>query len=426
MAAAFLGFGIPAAAADFQASFFGENPNQPYEISPEVSDHQESWARQQGENPTDSIEPAVNPVYERGSTASRRNEQWDKFPETVRAGQAAHAPWPLPERDAKRPAKVWPGIRRITPRAEIEVEEAEDLRDAPAALNARAYSLWSGLSQPMMLPAHQIDSVSVSQARTLGRIDYENKILGAGIGADGAVAAPEMKPRTFTPKGMRAVILELDLENSPGDAWAVLRTLPASAFKRDPSAAAEYYGEKKTRVSIRGFVPAGQSALLLRSDKVLRVQTHRSNKPPAEFGVPAETEILIGVRIPSEVSPNEIVRTTLRRLGRRTGFRFKKALAYQKIPGTDKLAVVISGSVSVESLSLVMADPSVVKVMPAPKKMPMVRRAKKPQRSPNAKLASFFINDNPTYLPVMLIGAWLLLQLASRKRRKRRRMSAFR
>ncbi len=406
-------------AADFNASFFGEKPGTPFEISPEVGDHQESWSRQHGEHASDAIEaPVENPVYERGSTGVERDKQWENFDESVRAGQAAHAPWPIREREAEPRVQRWPGVLR-GPKEEPAVSaEKEDLRDAPAALhgNPSAVSLWSGLSQPMMLPANKVDNASSLQARELGRIDYENKILGAGIGNDGAVAGSESETLGAERKGMRAVVVLLDLSDSPGDIWPVLRSLPAENLKIDSKEKPEYLGATRSRALIRGWVPAGRSAFLLRSEKILRVETSRKKKAPTGFGREPETKLLIGVRIPVEVSPNAAVRSALRRLGKTAGFRFDKALAYQQIPGSSQLAIVVSGSVPIGNIERVMKDPAIVKVMPAPKpRKPAPVKAKTP---PNQKLASFLIDENPTFLPVLLIGGWLLLQAASSKRRR--------
>lgn len=434
-----------ARAADFNSMAFGDVPGKTFEHHPEVGDHQETWARQQAgakpgadaERPPEtrlSIEGPVDPVYERGSTGERRGRSWKDFHDAVEAGNAAHVEWPGMNKDAPRRQRPWPGpnrpaaVQEDKPKAEAEpVEEADELRDSPAALgaNAKAYSLWAGLSRPMLLPASSVGRVPPSEASELGRLDYENKILGADSslngrtvdGTEGSEAA-EIRP---APKGMVPVVLELDLSRSPGEIWPTLRELPADLFKVEPGVQPQFMGETKSRARIRGWISPGASAALLRDDRVLRVEASRKKKAPAMFGESADTELLIGIRIPSETSPNEAVRSALRRLGRRTGFIFGKAIAYQKIPGTDQLAVVVSGRVPVEAINRVLSDPAVVKVAPAPgtQGRPAKERG---DPSARARMASMVVARHPALLLVVLLvtGFFLLPSLRGESARSRR------
>jgi hypothetical protein len=447
--AAFAAISLSAGAAfagDFGAMAFGDVPGKPYETTPEVGDHQESWARERvrANNPQDeaehpperrfAIEGPAAPVYERGSSAERLDRNWERFHEDVEAGRAAHAsPWPIERGEEGRAARPWPGPRRA-PRPAEPVEEAEtaseadELRDAPAALgaNPKAYSLWAGLSRPMMLPASSVQRVPAGDAREMGRLDYEEKILGlsADLNAE-AIADPRDAAevqRLVRPEGMLPVSIELDVSDSPGDIWPVVRRLPADLFKVDPKFDPQFYGARRARARVRGWVSTGGSARLLQADGVLRIEAARRKSPAASLGEEPESELLIGIRIPSETSPNAAVRETLKRLGVNTGFSFEKAIAYQRIPGSDQLAVVVSGRVPIAAIGRVMSDPAVVKVVPAPAKRN--RRVSAPAKKvpPKTRLASFFTNEHPLLLPVVLLTTAFFLLPAWRGSRRRTRL----
>ncbi|OIO07610.1 MAG: hypothetical protein AUJ52_10025 [Elusimicrobia bacterium CG1_02_63_36] len=424
-------------AGEFGTMAFGDVPGKTFEHHPEVGDHQETWARQQAgakpssgsERPPEtrlSIEGPVEPVYERGSSGERRGRRWEDFHDSVAAGNAAHTQWPGMKENAPRRQRSWPGPNRQAETAvedETPAEEPDEMRDAPAALgaNAKAYSLWAGLSRPMLLPASSVERVAPSEAHALGRIDYENKILGGDASVNGrVVSGSERDSRKVEPEGMVPVVLELDASQSPGEIWPVLRALPAGLFKVEPGVEAQFLGEGGTRARIRGWIAPGSSAALLRTEKVLRVESSRKKTAPAMFGETPETELLIGIRIPSETSPNETVRTALRRLGRRTGFIFDKAIAYQKIPGSDHLAVVVSGRVPIEAINRVLSDPAVVKVAPAPALRAAVSPAK--PATPRARLASMIMVRHPAVLLVVLLvaGFFLLPSLRGEPVRSRR------
>ncbi|TPW19017.1 MAG: hypothetical protein FD126_3106, partial [Elusimicrobia bacterium] len=240
----------------------------------------------------------------------------------------------------------------------------EDLRDAPAAVSPERYSLWAGLSKPLLLPASMADNAAPADAKAMGERDYASHILSQSVvdipAPNGAVSV-----QASVPSERKAVKVELDVKETPGEWKAGAEALAAAAgFEPDASEPARFLGANKTRVVLSGTVLPSRMGELLSVERVTRVES-----PPASGAADSasgDTRVLVGLRLPTEGTPAEAVERAAARLAASAEFRFEKALAIQQIPGTEQKVLVIAGSLPVRAMAALLSDAEVVKVAPSP------------------------------------------------------------
>jgi hypothetical protein len=161
------------------------------------------------------------------------------------------------------------------------------------------------------------------------------------------------------------VLVELDLKDTPGEWKADAEALAkAAGFEPDAAEPARFLGTARSRVVLSGTVLPERMGELLAVPSVRRVEA-----PPASGAaapVSGETRVLIGLRLPTEGTPEEAVSRAAARLSESASFRLEKALAIQQIPGTEQKVLVIAGVLPVRAMSTLLSDPEVVKVAPLP------------------------------------------------------------
>ncbi|MFH2204256.1 MAG: hypothetical protein ABIJ96_14145 [Elusimicrobiota bacterium] len=385
----------PVKKGTFNPLFFGEGGGLGT-VTPDQSDCWETISRQQGgegvadipAQPNDGTSPASEVPAEETETPQEGDAGIVQPPVLPPGGPVVE---PVFEKDVRiryAPGDVrniprrWPGPRRSSPQNSAVaapsdiVGQDEELRDAPAS--AVQYSLWNNLSTPLLLPAADTGSISMDQAKSLGRRDYEQHILAAGMPERraSAVAGEHVLEGRFTPaveveapniQDRVPIVVELDVRTAPGDFRDAVAGLSAvSGFSRDERFAPRFLGAKQERVAVRGWIHPRQFTDVMARPEVLRVEQDRAVAKAASALERGFTEILVGVRIPPESSPTEALKLAVARLSESAGFELKKTIGYQRIPGTSKMVLIVSGRVPVRRLSRVMADPAVVKVAPAP------------------------------------------------------------
>jgi hypothetical protein len=279
------------------------------------------------------------------------------------------------------------------------------MRDAMAAVDPMRYSLWAGLSAPLLMPGSKVGDVPLEQAKMNGRADYESHILGedakaVGSGVSGPDLVGGLRPEADASQGL-FISLEMELSGTLRDAVASLTQ--RSGFRQDEKSDPSFSDEAKTRVMLRGWVPPNRLGDVL-GPGVHRLQVHRSSKPESEGAL---TELLVGLSIPTGASPSAVLSVAASRLALRSGFEIRKVIGYQTIPGTSKMVIIVSGKVPVSNISKVMGDPSVVKVVPSPDSA-SAPAAASPKRSSGSFL-SHAASKNPVLL---LLAVLLTLSLA--------------
>lgn len=309
------------------------------------------------------------------------------------------------------------------------------LRDSMEA-DAKRYSLWSSLSTPLLLPAEDVGQVPPDRAMTLGRSDYETHILGrreklrdavagvrtasAGPGAllRRAVSAPRRAlPPVPEPRGL-FVTVELDIAAAAAPLSEVLAGLAArTGFRLDKRFAPTGLNTDLSKVAVRGWLPAERLGEIIRMPGVNRLDIERvPGKPVVRDG--ARTEILIGLRMPPNLSPTEVLREAVRRLGDSAGFRLDRPVGYQRVPGTSRMVLLAAGNVPVRKLGALMADPGVIKVAPMPVKKDADARERSGSR---AASGGFFVRAARQHPYLLLTTLLLLLSLFSSSMRPRSR-----
>lgn len=431
-------------AGGFEIKYFGEGGGG-IETTPDDRDYRESVARGGPHTPTEEPEPEPDYPPERPEPRPGGLDPAPIVPPSPTEG--AHL-----RRDPAaigRP-RSWPGARsrRSAERGRARSPQAgqgdasqdeaeapdEQLRDAPAGLGTGNYSLWSGLSKPLILPSSKVGSLPADKARILGRKDYEQHILGAGTAQAGAPAGRRVPQ---APKAIRApdrgvflpgeeagergqfVVMELDVSESPGEFRdAVAELADRAGFQMDERFAPAFFGADKRKVAVQGWLPADRIGDAMSLERVGRLEAGRAPGLGSQVGRPAggRTELLLGIRIPPERSPNEALKKVVARLESATGFEFSRAIAYQRIPGTSRMVLVVSGKVPVRNIGRLMADPEVVKVAPSPEApaRPPARQAR-PGIGPIQRFVSFAIQDHPF---IFLVAILLTVSLVGSRRRK--------
>jgi hypothetical protein len=206
------------------------------------------------------------------------------------------------------------------------------------------------------------------------------------------------------------VTLELSREDEEDDLRDALSGLSANTgFKLDRRSVPSYVGAGKRKVSVRGWVPAARLGELMTAGNVARVQVDRISSLGAPAKLKDGAEILVGIRISPESSPTHALRSVATRLAENADFRLEKAIGYQQIPGTSKMALIASGRVPIRNMSKILGAPSVVKVLPAPS--PAQKRVF--EKTPKSKVK---ITKNPLiWVLLPMLGILLLLQVFLRK-----------
>ena len=383
----------------FSVKYFGEDPGQKDPISPEQGDFQESGPRHgvpQGKPENRPDPPTVAP---------RVSGPGDLVPAgpAVRPGSEVR---PVPQGGMPRPAPVFPA--RTPPNSAKAAVEPSGLRDAPAPQNPRLYSLWAGLSTPLLLPSAKVKSISPDSAKTLSRMDYDQHILGDRTPvAGGAVVGGGRRdaPAPASAGDGIYVTVELDIAQTPGRYAATAASLRDNAGLRlDGSVAPVFLNQERTRVALRGWLPAQRVSDALSSRGVSRLELSQPFSQATREAPMDMTEILLGLRIAPRSLPQEVLEEAVSRISQRTRFEFSRAIGYQAIPGTSEKVLIIAGRVPVRDVGKVLADSSVVKVVPAPKEDAL------PARKSFLSLEAF-LPYAVTRHPVMFFAALALTML---------------
>jgi hypothetical protein len=415
-------FLVPAVVGqDFTLKYFGEDPDQEYSPTPDQSDATENWARHGdhagGRLPKGPVEdPPKAPEPEEEDVP---DVDWPtgKPPAYGEDREVVPVPrrWPGPRRPARRAAIANPMRKATKPPENDIVDSDEQLRDAPGPAN---YSLWKNLSTPLMLPAQKVAEASPADAKNLGRQDYERTIFGIK-GRQGAVPVSPYGKALPTAKGHGIyVTVELRVDDfSTEYAPRAARFARENGFKLDKSMPPE---AGNGRVKIHGWLKPNAFGRAAASDFVARIQSknlHRSGKP---LGGPS-TEILVGLRIPPESTPTTVLREVAQRLARDADFELDRVVGYQRIPGTSRMVLVISGRVPVRRIGKLMADAAVVKTVPAPRKdRPSVRRASVGPESIFKKFVRFQRSHRSAVALVLVLIAFSMVSTSFARRRRPR------
>ena len=253
------------------------------------------------------------------------------------------------------------------------------------------YSLWEGLAAPIDVSAAQVRDMTPDQASRLGRRDYDGGSAGGRelnlAEPRGAVAIPTpatggmglVAPfrdrsdfggtsRTGAPASGRAelfVAVDMNFKSGAGELRDAVADLARTAgFRPDlrfPPVAAD---QAQRKVSVWGWMPAQSLSQALNVPSVARLAVQNGVAPRAPVAQ-ATARMLVGLRLPRGVPPGEVLARATRQLGD-SGFRWKRTIGYQRVPGSDQLALVIEAEVPVRSLGRVMAHPDVLKIAPVP------------------------------------------------------------
>lgn len=437
------GSSAPPKKNDFSTKSFGEDPDQIDTISPDQGDFQQTGSMgtplgaslPSPTNPSPSVTPPAQP--QAGVPAAPPAQPQTGSPAgvmPVSAAPAQSAPvrpavWPGPRRPAPPPAKPDGGKTTGAGGPDgVEIQN-EQLKDAPAPQNARMYSLWAGLSTPLLLPSSNVKTLSLDRAKDLGRIDYERRILGdrTSVPRDpGAVSlgeppspAPSEAGGGVLPGSEKGVyiVLEVDVSKTPGRYEDTVRAMSASAGLRvDERFPPSFMDPGRTRVLVHGWLLPERFAQIMTTEGVTRLEVERSAAPPPPDS--GGTEVLLGIRIPEGVSPNLALRDTVLRLATDAHFELQGMIGYQAIPKTHEIVMIVSGRVPVRQVGRVMADPSVVKVAPRPSgDSTMAAAAPKKARLAD-RLLPPVVARHPAFLLVLILLTLFLLGGSSVRRKR--------
>ncbi|MFA5139577.1 MAG: hypothetical protein WC728_10130 [Elusimicrobiota bacterium] len=397
----------------FSMKHFGEDPNDQGPITPDQGDFQESGPHH-GTQPNKPDPPTiVEPAPTNSSQVSGPNDAVPVGP-VVRPGSEAR---PLPQGGMPRPVPATPA-KTPSSRDKVSVEPA-GLRDAPAPQNPRLYSLWAGLSTPLLLPSAKVKSLSPDSAKTLSRVDYDEHILGdrSPVAGGAILGGPKDVPGSRAPASAGDglyVTVELDVSATPGRYAATAAGLRDNAGLRlDGAVPPVFLNQERTRVALRGWLPTERVSDALSSRGVSRLELARPFSPAMREPSVDMTEILLGLRIEPRSEPQAILQETVSRLSQRTRFEFSRTIGYQSIPGTREKVLIIAGRVPVRDVGKILADGSVVKVAPAPK------TDAPPSRKPAFGLESFLpyaVTRHPVLFFAALVLTMLLFGPAVRRR----------
>lgn len=374
----------PPPAGPFGAKYIGEGakPGDPCPVAGDTGDFREEMSRQHGGEPApgeipvdtdhDSVAqppplPPGKPVFptprpvEPPNSAVRAEIPPSAVPASVGPTSGPRWSWPGPESPEARRRRVF----AEAPSKSKAGDDDEDLRDAPAAVSPERYSLWAGLSKPLLLPASRANDAAPADAKAMGERDYASHILSQPA-VDLPAAPSGSVSAASVPSERKAVRVELDVKATPGEWKAGAEALArAAGFEVDSSEPARFFGASRSRVVVSGSVLPERMGELLTVEHVTRVESAPASSVSAAPRTDV-TRVLVGLRLPTEGTPAEAVETAAARLAESASFTLDKALAIQQIPGTDQKVLVIAGSLPVRSMADLLADPEVVKVAPLP------------------------------------------------------------
>lgn len=393
----------------FNAKFFGEG-GQTSPNTPDQTDYQNTssiGSPAAGPGPTslpsvDAAAPAVRPSAQAAAQPARGADAPAYGVVMPAQGQSAARPWPGRKRSAEPAAAEPAAAAKDVGAASAAPAAGETLRDAP---NAMRYSLWNGLSAPMLLPAARAAQVTPDQAKNLGRMDYESHILGAGAASsagtvDGPAAGSSASRAPEPAAEGLFVSVDIDVSAHPGDYRdAVAEMGGRSGLRIDPRFPPSFVDAAKTKVTVRGWVPAERLGEVFGPD----VQRLRVERSPLVRTLPdaPTTDLLVGIRIPPGMAPSAALSPVLERLSRDAGFRLRRVVGYQAVPGTSQMVAVVSARVAVPEIARVLKDPAVIKIVPSPDAAPVVDEAP-------ASLLRGFIDYAASQRPLFLIGTLAL------------------
>ncbi|MBI4387257.1 MAG: hypothetical protein HY551_07730 [Elusimicrobia bacterium] len=369
-----------ASKGSFQASYFGEDGGKEYKPSPEESDFLHNYGPHgpHRDRPPESADSVGG--------AGRREAR------TLRDA--------VPSRPS--PRRRWIGPRHFREKAAAEPANLETGEESQRDL--QRYSLWTGLNAPLVLPARRMAHVSPDQASAQGRADYGKKILGeAGEGAQPARTLPsENEGRMLLGKLGRPAAadaekskglfigLELDLASEGveyRDALANLarsvgfvpdnrfpaefRDYPVGALGASAAPGGRYAPgtagkevQPLPAAKVWGWLPARNLQSLVRLPQVARVDMEPGSGRSNAASNGAASSMVLALRIPSGAGPSETLRAALDRWDRDAGFVLERTIGLQRIPNSTEHALIVAGRLPVRRLSVLMADPGVVKMMP--------------------------------------------------------------
>lgn len=373
----------PPPAGPFGVKFIGEGaqPGDSCPVAGDTGNYREEVSRQHGEEnrPTDvpvdtdhdsvaqqppplppgrAVFPDARPA-EHPASAVRAELPPSAAPAAVPGGP--RWAWPGPESPEARRRR----LAAEAPAREKPADAEEDLRDAPAAVSPERYSLWAGLSKPLLLPASMASDAAPADAKALGERDYATHILSQSAVDMPAPSAPSAAAPAPTPSERKAVSVVLDLKAAPGEWKAGAEALTrAAGFEPGPGEPVRFLGAARTKAVVSGTVLPDRMADLLTVSGVLKVESAPPSGAASEpTGV---TRVLVGLRLPTEGTPAEAVEKAAARLAESASFRFEKALALQQIPGSEQKVLVIAGRLPARGMAALLSDPEVVKVAPSP------------------------------------------------------------
>lgn len=321
---------------------------------------------------------------------------------------------PKPERSDAPPSTAPETVRVVAERP-----------DAPprAGAPSRAISPRPG-ELARNAPASGAADEGADGASDAAREDYERKILGEAPAArrpglaggpalaraeDAATAgAPPAEPET---DGKLFVSLELDPAEAGTLRDAVAGLGAAASFRPDARFQPEALGGGLYKVS--GWIPAARlnDAVSRPGVRRVAVSTPGRSQPRSPEG-----EYLIGVRVADPARADETARAAAEALSRRSGFRLRRVIGVETLPGGAALAV-LEGALPVLGVSRALETPGVLSVEPAPRVLLQAASgASAARRAPaNGGFVSFMLSRG---LWLVILTVLLVLPTAGRSLRR--------
>lgn len=237
-------------------------------------------------------------------------------------------------------------------------------------------------------------------------------LTGGTLPARGPASA-----RAEAPGEGRGLYVEIDLEGADlRDAVADLSRAAGFRMERreppDPAAG--------RRATLRGWLKGERLGAAAAMSRVRRIEVlgpaARERKHPSG----AMTEVLVGLRLPEEVPPARALRRALVGLARKAEFEAGRVIGYQAIPGTRQSALIVSGRLPIRRISLLLADPAVVKIAPAPARPDPPASDSVPRKPWLRRFLAFAADRHPALLGAAALLTFSVVAPTSRRRRRRR------
>lgn len=390
---------VEAPRGGFRTNYIGEGGSY-QQPSAGAGDYLETGSRQQGGNGT--FGPIAAPIH---------NPSIEAPPSSAPAEEAAVSD----SHQSAQPVQPAPTAPTVKPDARAPQKEEDRGR----------YSLWGGLAQPPALPKDKIGEISEDEAMGLGRTDYERRILGLAArpeaDADGktlkdsVASAPAAVPSDGPQAGEIFVSFDIDLKNHPEQYRDALAGLSSAAgFRPDARFEPRFSRTGAERASVWGWMPSEKIGAAMQVPNVAKLQIEDPARGPgsarsagAEAG--AMTDILIGVRLPAELSSSsgearKYASRALDELASAAGFAWKKTIGYQQPPGSKSMVLIVSGAVPIRSLDRVLAHRDVVKISPVPPPLPASLEAPAAAEQPfKARFLAYVLSHAPFLIVATVI-----------------------